>query len=101
REQAELLAELPHVQRRSWLRLLPLDDAADLIQEFPEPERERLLSLFDESTRKELMGLLAYAEDRAGGLMNPKYARVRPDMSVDEAIAYLRRQARERIEYIY
>ncbi|MEW6270655.1 MAG: magnesium transporter [Thermodesulfobacteriota bacterium] len=101
RDQAELLAELPRVQRRSWLRLLPLDDAADLIQEFPEEERESLLELFDESTRKELMGLLAYAEDRAGGLMNPKYARVRPDMSVDEAIAYLRRQARERIEYIY
>jgi magnesium transporter len=101
RDQAELLLELPPVQRRSWLRLLPLDDAADLIQEFPEEDREGLLALFDESTRKELMGLLAYAEDRAGGLMNPQYARVRPDMSVDEAIAYLRRQARERIEYIY
>jgi len=38
-------------------------------------------------------GLLAYAEDDAGGLMNPRYARVRPEMSVDEAITYLRRQA--------
>jgi magnesium transporter len=45
--------------------------------------------------------LLAYAEDAAGGLMNPRYARVRPEMSVDEAISYLRRQAREQIETIY
>jgi magnesium transporter len=42
--------------------------------------------------------LLAYAEDDAGGLMNPRYVRVRPDMTVDEAISYLRKQARERIE---
>lgn len=102
RDQAELLGELAPVQRRSWLRLLPLDDAADLIQVFEEEaEREALLALFDESTRKDLRGLLAYAEDRAGGLMDPLFARVRPDMSVDEAISYLRRQARERIEYIY
>src|SRR5947199_9699297 len=33
--------------------------------------------------------------------MNPRYARLRPDMSVDEAITYLRRQARERLETIY
>src|SRR5207245_9634886 len=45
--------------------------------------------------------LLAYKEDEAGGLMNPRYARLRPDMSVDEAITYLRRQARERLETIY
>src|SRR4029078_7932761 len=36
-----------------------------------------------------------------GGLMNPRYARLRPDMSVDEAISYLRRQARDVSESIY
>jgi magnesium transporter len=45
--------------------------------------------------------LLAYAEDRAGGLMNPRYARLRPDMTVDEAISYLRRQARDELESIF
>jgi len=57
--------------------------------------------LLDEPTRKEVSALLAYAEDDAGGLMNPRYARLRPEMSVDEAITYLRRQARERLETIY
>jgi magnesium transporter len=33
--------------------------------------------------------------------MSPRYARVRPDMSVDEAISYLRKQAREHLETIY
>ena len=55
----------------------------------------------DEPTRKEVRALLAYAEDAAGGLMNPRYARLRPNMTVDEAISYLRKQARERLETIY
>ena len=33
--------------------------------------------------------------------MSPRYVRLRPDMSVDEAIKYLRRAARERAETIY
>jgi magnesium transporter len=33
--------------------------------------------------------------------MNTRFARVRPDMTVDEAISYLRRQAREQLEQIY
>ena len=33
--------------------------------------------------------------------MNPRYARLRPDMSVDEAISYLRRQTREHVESVY
>lgn len=50
--------------------------------------------------RRELTALLAYAEDAAGGLMNPRFARIRADMSVEEAIRYIRRQAREEIETI-
>jgi magnesium transporter len=78
------------------MRLLPPDDAADVVQESPEEERDALLALLDDTTRREVTALLAYAEDDAGGLMNPRFVRVRPDMSVDEAIAYLRKQARER-----
>jgi magnesium transporter len=101
RDQAELILQTSAGERRSWMRLLPPDDAADVVQAAPEEEREGLLALLDEPTRKEVGALLAYAEDDAGGLMNPRYARLRPDMSVDEAITYLRRQARERLETIY
>jgi magnesium transporter len=72
-----------------------------LIQAAPEEERDNLLSLLDEATRREVKALSAYAEDEAGGLMSPRYARVRPDMTVDEALGYLRRQSRERVETIY
>ncbi len=101
RDQAELLLALPEGERRLWLRLLAPDDAADVIQEAPAGERAELLALLDNTTRTEVTALLSYAEDVAGGLMNPRYARVRPEMSINEAISYLRRQARERLETIY
>ena len=104
--QYELLAGLRPAEQRLWLRLLPPDDAADLIQEAEEDERPGLLELIDPQTRREVTALLAYEEDEAGGLMSSRFSRVRPDMSVDEAIAYLRRQALrdtdvETIYYVY
>ncbi len=97
-DQAELLFSIPANERRAWFRLLAPDDAADLIQEVDPEQREILLGLLDEQTRRDVVALLAYAEDDAGGLMNPRYARVRPDITIDEAITYLRRQAAERTE---
>ena len=98
---SELLLGLPRHDQRGWMRLLPPDDAADLIQAAPAEERQRLLGLLDVPSRKEVKALLAYAEDAAGGLMNPRFARLRPEATVDEAISYLRRQARGRLETIY
>ncbi len=100
-EQAAIIQALPHEERRSWMRLLPPDDAADVVQESDAEERQGLLNLLDEQTRREVTALLAYAEDRAGGLMNPRFAQLRPEMTIDEAISYMRRQARETLESIY
>lgn len=105
-DQVDLLGTLPITERRRWIRLLPPDDAADLIQAADDDFRHALVDLLDEHKRKEVSALLAYAEDAAGGLMSSRYARVRPDMTVDEAISYLRRQAVATIEpetiyYVY
>jgi magnesium transporter len=101
RDRTQLLLALPIGERRLWMRLLAPDDAADLIQEAPVEERENMLSLLDEATRREVKGLLDYAEDEAGGLMNTRYSRLRTDMTVDEAISYLRRDARSREKTVY
>jgi len=100
-DQAALVLALPQGERRLWLRLLAPDDAADVIQAAPPEEREGLLAQLDDQTRQDCRGLLAYAEDDAGGLMNPRYARVRPEMTIDEAFSYLRRQVRERPESLH
>ncbi|MGI8744251.1 MAG: magnesium transporter [Bryobacteraceae bacterium] len=100
RDQLDLLFALPKGERRIWLRLLAPDDAADVIQLAPEHERQDLIAELDEAGRREVSALLAYKQDAAGGLMNPRFARLRPDMTADEAISYLRRQAGQ-VETIY
>lgn len=100
-EQAELLEVMSGIEMRPWVRLLALDDAADLIQALPDEKRSEVLNLLDHQTKTEVQGLLAYAEDNAGGLMNPQYLRLRPEMTAEGAIRYLRAQARTPIETIY
>jgi magnesium transporter len=99
-DQLLIVRDSPPAIRRSWLRLLAPDDAADLLQEAEPDERAGLAALLDPATRREVTALLAYEEDEAGGLMSPRYARLRPDMTVDEAIGYLRMQARQNLETI-
>jgi magnesium transporter len=101
REQCALLCAFSPAERQLWMRQLAPDDAADAVQAAAPEDREALLAALDAPTRREVAALLAYAEDEAGGLMSPRYVRLRPDMSVDEAVAYLRRAARERVETIY
>lgn len=101
RERAQLLLALPSGERRLWMRMLAPDDAADLIQAAPGEQREDILALLDDPVRREVKGLLDYAEDEAGGLMNTRYSRLRADMTVDEAISYLRRDARGRAKTVY
>lgn len=99
-DQAELLVQASSLSKRSWVRLLAPDDVADLIQEMGGEFRDEILSLLDPQTRREVTVLLAYAEDNAGGLMSSRFVRLRSDMSVDEAISYLRIQARTHVETI-
>jgi len=94
-ERIELLRDLPDQERRVWVRLLPPDDIADLIQGAPTSDRARLLALLDSRTRSQVETLLAYRVDVAGGKMNPQFIRVPPELTVEQALAYMRLQAGE------
>lgn len=100
-DQAQLILSFPQSEERTWIRYLPPDDVTDVIQHTPVEKREQLLSLIDATTRRQVTALLAYAEDEAGGLMNPLYVRLRPEMTVDEAISYLRKQTHQQSRSIY
>ena len=88
-------------QTRNWLRLLEPDDLVDLLQLYSESRCSELLPLLDTQTQKEARALMAYRDDVAGGLMNTRFARLRPEMSVDEALKYLRAQTIASVETIY
>jgi len=100
-DQIALLSSLSPAEQRFWLRALAPDDSADLLQEATPEQRTEMIAMLDEASRREVRTLLAYAEDDAGGLMSTRFARVRPEMTVDEAILYLRKQADARLETIY
>lgn len=98
-DQIELLSPMVPGQRAAWLRVLPPDEVADLLQEVDDPSG--WLEGLSESARREVEALLAYREDHAGGLMSPRFARVRPDLTAEQALAYLRGQAGDKSETIY
>ena len=100
REQLDLLLALPEGERRRWPRLLASDDAADLIQLASESVRSFLIDQLDDVAGREVNALLAFKQDAAGGLMSPRFTRLRPEMTADEAISYLRRQVGQ-VETIY
>lgn len=96
-----LLEPQTEQQKRVWLRLLEPDDAADVIQGFEEDDQGLLLALLDYHTRSQVQALLAYRWDVAGGKMSPRYVRVPPSMTAEQAIGYLRLQAQSASELIY
>jgi len=100
-EQASLVRVMSNGDALVWMRFLAPDDAADLLQVLEEDERHRFHEMLDAPTRREVDALLAYAEDAAGGLMSPRYVRVRPDATVDVAIRYLRQQTKNNPETLY
>jgi NitT/TauT family transport system ATP-binding protein len=100
-DKSQLTLALAPGERKVWMRLLAPEEAVDVIQQAPREEREGLLSLLDDKTRREVKGLLDYAEEHARDLINPRYARLRPYMTVDEAVSFLRRDARDRAQTVY
>lgn len=101
RHQHEVISHIPQGEQIVWLRLLAPDDAVDLLQEATSEDRDYLVGLLDNMIGDDVQALLKYREDVAGGLMSPRFARVRPTMSVAEALTYVRKQALGATETVY
>jgi len=71
---------------------LDTDDAADIVQDLPDARVAEVLLALDELRRERLTAVLGYPEDTAGGLMNLDATTVRPDVSIDAVLRYLRRR---------
>ncbi|WP_020409664.1 magnesium transporter [Hahella ganghwensis] len=67
-----------------------VDDLADLLQQLPEAVISEVLDSMDSQDRQRLEEVLSYPEDSAGGLMNTDMVTVRPDITVDVVLRYLR-----------
>jgi magnesium transporter len=69
---------------------MEVDDLADLIGDLPETLNERVLHSMDAQDRERLSAVLAFEQDSAGGLMNLDAVTVRPDVTLEVVVRYLR-----------
>ncbi len=69
---------------------MEVDDLADLVSDLPEAVTQRILLSMDLQNRQRLESILLYDEDTAGGLMNIDTITVRPAVTVDVVLRYLR-----------
>ena len=69
---------------------LDVDDLADLLEELPETVVSQALQGMDYQYRTRLETVMNYDEDTAGGLMNTDTITIRPDVTLDVVLKYLR-----------
>jgi len=69
---------------------MELDDLADLVADLPEALTQEVLRSLDHQDRERLHAVLSYDEDSAGGLMNMDVITVRPDVTLDVVLRYLK-----------
>ena len=87
---ARLALEMDEDELVAAARKLDLDDLVDLIQALPSDSGRQLLQAMDVRKRQQLMSMLSYPEDSAGGLMNTDHLSVRADVRVGSVLRYLR-----------
>lgn len=69
---------------------MQLDDLADLVADLPEALTRQVLRSLDHQDRERLDAVMSYDEDSAGGLMNVDVVTVRPDVTLEVVLRYLR-----------
>lgn len=67
------------------------DDLTDIIQGLPGRLTSQVLNVLDSWDRERVENLLVYDEDTAGGLMDTQVISVRPHVTIDVVLRYLRR----------
>lgn len=115
-QRAEVLMELDEEDRKKLLEhmepeqigefidLLDTDDAVDLIQELDKEDREEVIQHIDDVEQAgDIVDLLQYDEDTAGGLMGTEMVVVNENWSMPECLREMRRQAEEldNLYYVY
>ena len=110
--QAEIINDLDPDTRKNFLKvyepseiitivnLLNSDDAADILNELPVKTREEVLVGLDAELRGQVIDLLRYEENVAGGLMAKELIKVRNHWTVVQCIDEIRKQA-ENVDKFY
>jgi magnesium transporter len=101
----ELLEDLPsEVVAKRFVNYMEVDDAVEIIRDMDEDKQEEVLQhIKDIEQAGDIVDLLQYDEDTAGGLMSTEMVVVNENWSMPECLKEMRRQAEDLddIYYIY
>ena len=101
-DRLKLLEAMPAEQIAKQIDHLDTDDAVDLIQQLDEEDRDEVLSHIDDVEQAgDIIDLLKYDEDTAGGLMGTEMIVVNENWSMPETIKQMRLQAEDMDEIYY
>ena len=103
-DRKKLLEGMDPEQIGHYIDMLDTDDAVDLIQELDEEDREEVIqSIEDVEQAGDIVDLLQYDEDTAGGLMGTEYISVNENLSMPDCLREMRHQAEDLddIYYVY
>ena len=103
-DRKKLLEGMAPEQIGHYIDMLDTDDAVDLIQELDEEDREEVIqSIEDVEQAGDIVDLLQYDEDTAGGLMGTEYISVNENLSMPDCLREMRHQAEDLddIYYVY
>jgi magnesium transporter len=89
--QTWLLNQMSVQQVANAMTDLDADDVADLLQNLPNTVTYEVLTTMDSQDRARVEEVLSYPEDSAGGMMNTDTVTVRPDITLEVVLRYLRR----------
>ena len=99
---ARLMPDLSTARVAAMVRLLPLDDATDILGAMPPQRLAAMLAELPEPLAAQIRQLLAYDPQTAGGLMTTDYLALEDTWTVAEVLAQLRRAGRsETVFYLY
>jgi len=101
--QKTLLESVGKEKAADLLEEMPPDEAADILQEIDEKEAIDLIEQMENDDARIVKELIKHEEDTAGGLMTTEYVTIPDDLTAEQAIDYLRQNAKEAetIYYVY
>ena len=86
-----IITSLSERDAASIIDNLMADDATDLLEEMPANIVKKLLANASPETRRDINHLLRYPEDSAGSIMTVEYVDLKENLTVEEAIARIRK----------
>lgn len=86
-----IITSLSDKEAANIINNLMADDATDLLEEMPANIVKKLLANANPETRRDINHLLRYPEDSAGSIMTVEYVDLKESLTVEEAIARIRK----------